>query len=57
MAAIAFSVAEPLGAAAGADVEGAELGVELDVELVLLLPQAARPAPSTHARRTPGTDL
>jgi hypothetical protein len=68
LAAITFSVAEPLGAAAGEDVEEAELAGELDVELdveldgeldveVLLLPQAAKPAPSVHASRIPARDL
>lgn len=65
LAAITFSVAEPLGAAAGADVEEAELAGELAgelaVELVLLVlllpPQAAKPAPSMHASRIPARDL
>jgi hypothetical protein len=57
LAAIISPVAEPLEAAVGEDVEGVELAVELGVELVLLLPQAATPAPSMHASRIPGSDL
>lgn len=60
LAAITFSVAEPLGAAAGEDVEEAELAGELDGELdgeLVLLPQAAKPAPSVHASKIPARDL
>jgi hypothetical protein len=38
------------------DAEGDALGVELAVELVLLLPQAATPAPSAQASSICGTD-